>query len=206
MSALVYLIGLIVAVIILWLLFGQSDDTAASTPAASTGSTPAASTGSSSGTSTPPAVPAGKWDSWGQCGSGIYKVNRGWSPTTSPQPEGASTASCLTYKGCYTDKAERAIKNWQNGYLTFDECYAKAAAAKAPFFSLQWWGNGKPTGASAGTCFYGNPDDSIDSATKYGTATTCTANGPSYDLGTGAGPVFVGGSWSNALYSIDALP
>lgn len=162
---------------------------------------------------TPSATPSATtstWDAWGSCGNGNYYLKRGWTPTGLLQPTtGSASAPCLTYQGCYNDTNSRAIANFaQNGKpMTFDECYSEASSKNAPYFGLQYWGIGTPVGSSVGQCFYANPTDTLDMAQKYGKAGNCTQNGPSLSLdGSPAAPVYVGDSWSNAIYSINGIP
>ena len=88
------------------------------------------------------------------------------------------------YLGCYGDTEERAMQNTSNGeYLSFDEC--KKLGSEYKYFATQ-----NANGSGLGWCAASND---FTTATKYGKAGNCSKNGDNW----------MGGSWSNAIYSVD---
>jgi hypothetical protein len=155
-------------------------------------------------------VQPGIWEAWGVCGNGNYYLNRGWTPSTSPKPtSGSANASCIKYEGCYTDlHPNRLLPIEFPDTKTFDQCYTEAKNKNLPYFGMQWWGAGNPSGATKGQCWLPSSSTStLAAGTSAGIATNCTADGPLLDLdGTGAKKVIVGAGMSNAIYSLVPLP
>lgn len=98
------------------------------------------------------------------------------------------TTPPANYIGCYTDQSTRAIpllkdgNSWNNNYSS---AFSYATANKMNYFSIQ----------SANQSGYGQAGftNDITTATKYGKATNCKqVNG-----------YYVGGAWSNAIYSVN---
>lgn len=92
------------------------------------------------------------------------------------------------YIGCYTDQSNRAIpllkdgNSWNNNY---ESAFSYASSNNINYFSIQ----------AANQDGYGQAGftNDITSATKYGKATNCKqVNG-----------YYVGGAWSNAIYSVN---
>lgn len=93
------------------------------------------------------------------------------------------------YLGCYNDcgSSGRALSSWLNGTQNDDytKCFQQAQSAGLKYFGLQFT---QPNGLSE--CWASND---IDHGRMYGKANNCTNNGTN----------IVGGSCSNAIYSID---
>ena len=89
-----------------------------------------------------------------------------------------------SYLGCYLDKEDRAMQNTSNDqYLSFDEC--KKLGSEYKYFATQ-----NVISSGNGWCAASND---LSNATKYGKASNCTKNGDNW----------MGGPWSNAIYSND---
>jgi hypothetical protein len=102
-------------------------------------------------------------------------------------PNDGTAAS--NYIGCYTDQTERAIplledgNSWNNNY---DSAFSYATTNKMNYFSIQ----------AANNDGYGQAGFTNDlaAATKYGKAANCKeVNG-----------YYVGGGWTNAIYSVNS--
>ena len=88
------------------------------------------------------------------------------------------------YLGCYGDTGDRAMQNTSNDqYLSFDEC--KKLGSEYKYFATQ-----AASSSGLGWCSASND---FTTATKYGKAGNCTKNGDNW----------MGGPWSNAIYSVD---
>jgi len=95
-----------------------------------------------------------------------------------------STTQPGNYLGCYGDTADRAMQNTSNDqYLSFDECKNLGSGYK--YFATQ-----AARSSGLGWCAASND---ISMATKYGKASNCTKNGDNW----------MGGAWSNAIYSTE---
>jgi hypothetical protein len=91
------------------------------------------------------------------------------------------------YIGCYNDKRDRAMINTSSGkYLPLDECKKYAEDGKYKYYGAQ-----HKDGKDNGWCVASND---LTSSKKYGVANNCTKN----RLGQ-----FMGGGWSNSIYSMD---
>ena len=95
-----------------------------------------------------------------------------------------STTQPGNYLGCYGDAPDRAMQNTSNEqYLSFDECKNLGSGYK--YFATQ-----AVSSSGLGWCAASND---ISTATKYGKASNCTKNGDNW----------MGGPWSNAIYSTE---
>ena len=91
------------------------------------------------------------------------------------------------YIGCYNDKSDRAMINTSSGkYVPLDECKKYAEDGKYTYYGAQ-----NKDGNDNGWCVASND---LTSSQKYGVANNCIKN----SLGQ-----FIGGGWSNAIYSMD---
>ena len=91
------------------------------------------------------------------------------------------------YIGCYKDKSMRAMTNTSSGkYVPLDECKKYAEDGDYSYYGAQ-----NKDGKDNGWCVASND---LKYSQKYGVANNCTKN----SLGE-----FVGGAWSNAIYSMD---
>lgn len=91
------------------------------------------------------------------------------------------------YIGCYNDKRNRAMINTSSGkYLPLDECKKYAEDGKYKYYGAQ-----DKNGKNNGWCVASND---LTSSKKYGVANNCTKN----RLGQ-----FMGGRWSNSIYSME---
>ena len=90
------------------------------------------------------------------------------------------------YVGCYNDTGDRAMINTSSGkYVPLDECKKYAEDGKYAYYGAQ-----NKDGKDNGWCVASND---LASSQKYGVANNCTKN--SYGE-------FIGGPWSNAIYSM----
>jgi hypothetical protein len=91
------------------------------------------------------------------------------------------------YLGCFRDTSNRAMPNTSNGqYLPLEQCKQLAVDKKLTYYGTQN-ANGGNNGWCSGT-------NDFSSATKYGIAKNCSKNSQGN---------FMGGPWSNAVYSIE---
>jgi len=92
------------------------------------------------------------------------------------------------YIGCYNDKSSRAMTNTSNGkYYSFDTCKQYATDG-----DYKYYGNQNKDKNDNGWCVASND---LASSKKYGVANNCTKD----KLGN-----YMGGAWSNAIYSMDS--
>ena len=90
-----------------------------------------------------------------------------------------------TYVGCYGDTPNRAMQNTSNNqWLPFSQCQQLAESGGFTYFATQASGNGN------GWCAASND---LSQSTQYGVANNCTQNDGTW----------MGGSWSNAIYSLN---
>ena len=91
------------------------------------------------------------------------------------------------YVGCYTDKSTRAMPNTSNNkYYPFDTCKQYAIDG-----GYSYYGSQNKDKNDNGWCVASND---LASSQKYGVANNCTKD----KLGN-----YMGGGWSNAIYSMD---
>lgn len=91
------------------------------------------------------------------------------------------------YIGCYNDTSTRAMTNTSNGkYYSFDTCKQYAIDGKYSYYGSQNKDNN-----NNGWCVASND---LATSQKYGVANNCTKD----NLGN-----YMGGPWSNAIYSVD---
>jgi hypothetical protein len=91
-----------------------------------------------------------------------------------------------SYIGCYGDSSNRAMMNTSNGkYLPFDDCKQLAIDGSYKYFATQNASNGN------GWCAASND---LEMSKKYGIASNCSVQNNNW----------MGGGWSNAIYSIGA--
>jgi hypothetical protein len=95
-------------------------------------------------------------------------------------------SSSGNYLGCYGDREDRAMMKMIIGKYNYESCKEEAVSQNYSLFGLQ----DSTTGENA-QCFLSND---LDQSVRYGKATNCTK------LGDGK---YSGGTWSNAIYSID---
>ena len=93
------------------------------------------------------------------------------------------------YIGCYTDKSTRAMTNTSNNkYYSFDTCKQYATDG-----GYKYYGSQNKDKNDNGWCVASND---LASSQKYGVANNCTKD----KLGN-----YMGGAWSNAIYSMDTV-
>lgn len=93
--------------------------------------------------------------------------------------------SNTSYVGCYGDSSNRAMQNTSNGqWLPFNQCKQLAQDGGFSYFATQAVTNGN------GWCAASND---LQQAMEYGVATNCTKSNGNW----------MGGGWSNAIYSLD---
>jgi len=91
------------------------------------------------------------------------------------------------YIGCYNDKSTRAMTNTSNGkYYPFDTCKKYATDG-----NYKYYGSQNKDGKNNGWCVASND---LASSRKYGVANNCTKDKSGN---------YMGGPWSNAIYSVD---
>jgi len=92
------------------------------------------------------------------------------------------------YIGCYNDKSTRAMPNTSNNkYYSFDTCKQYAVDG-----GYSYYGSQNKDGNNNGWCVGSND---LASSQKYGVANNCTKDKSGN---------YMGGAWSNAIYSMDS--
>jgi len=92
------------------------------------------------------------------------------------------------YIGCYNDKSTRAMTNTSNNkYYSFDTCKQYAIDG-----NYKYYGSQNKDKNNNGWCVASND---LSSSQKYGIANNCT---------TDSSGNYMGGAWSNAIYSTDS--
>lgn len=100
----------------------------------------------------------------------------------------ADTTLTGGYIGCYNDKSTRAMTNTSNNkYYSFDTCKQYAIDG-----NYKYYGSQNKDKNNNGWCVASND---LTSSQKYGVANNCT---------TDSSGNYMGGGWSNAIYSTDS--
>lgn len=109
----------------------------------------------------------------------------------------SSTNISSNYIGCYADKSNRAMKNTSNGsYYDLDKCRSLAEEQGYKYYAGQ---NARVSNGSVIDWCAGS--NSLSDIQKYGKSNNCKTEDKF--IKEGNKNIYHGGSWANAVYSID---